>query len=680
MPMAVGGVPDIGDMSLTYMLDKLMELTLPVPNDHRQDNYCTYINIFLSAFGQERCMVVGSTKEGTRLRSEQDEGDYDYLLIGDITVPVECLIYREDLPCFVHIKGSFMADQLLKDQLVDGVYISTDLLKNLSPIAFARLKGIFDIVSGANTSHGRNTPHVAIGSSIKPGYSLTNYGGWKSEDLTVKRNPRSASDKALRKRFTERVKSSEDLQGDNNDVLTSFSTILDVIQGMKCKETSDGLIYQQFGPMLSALSGDISGLSMKRPKEDDVENAQESNPLSTADMVTEDIGGKQPKIQKSEGNITDIADIKMDTDHVEVSKHADGSSATGQGSKQKPDESDRKVKVTYNRKHKKDFIPAIPLSGAPKYIEQWLQRRAEWPHPKVRQVISKSQFLVVAKPALRDEKPDVDFCLSCNPAEIILAKEMPIGHKKCLLMIKAFQRTVLEEYTEILTTFHWKTAIYWMLESTSPSSYAERSEGVLDLLKTILDFMRERLHEERLEHYFFPSNLFAGMDTDVRVELVRKLEEIYIDPVLYLRSFFYRERERANQPRTMEIAADAMTKLKKNVEEKKDETNVDVIVNALAGFSRASTSGRGSSKEKPDIPTTLLQVAETVLADEDKRRKELAPRNPNEGRPTDVSKEELMSNMTKVLYNQGADRASRKQAREELKKNALFYLSGGKFK
>ncbi|CAG2186730.1 unnamed protein product [Mytilus edulis] len=92
-------------LSLRGMIKRLIEMNKPVINDDRQNKYCSYIMRFLSYFSGERCMVAGSTQEQTRLRIRQDEGDFDYLIISAISIPVSALENREDLPCFVHING-----------------------------------------------------------------------------------------------------------------------------------------------------------------------------------------------------------------------------------------------------------------------------------------------------------------------------------------------------------------------------------------------------------------------------------------------------------------------------------------------------------------------------------------------------------------------------------------------
>ena len=117
-----------GKMTIGDMIKRLCEMNEPAVNDERQDKYCKYITIFSSHYKHgdkiEEVRLVGSTKEGLRLRVDRDEGDFDYLANSWIEVPTECLEFREDLPCFVHIKGERVLQQFDGTvTLLDGTYL-----------------------------------------------------------------------------------------------------------------------------------------------------------------------------------------------------------------------------------------------------------------------------------------------------------------------------------------------------------------------------------------------------------------------------------------------------------------------------------------------------------------------------------------------------------------------------
>jgi hypothetical protein len=67
--------------------------------------------------------------------------------------------------------------------------------------------------------------------------------------------------------------------------------------------------------------------------------------------------------------------------------------------------------------------------------------------------------------------------------------------KSVMLIIKAFQKTILlEEYSEELTTFHWKTAIYWESECVDHSLLETRTEdNIINFLHKVLERMMSSL-------------------------------------------------------------------------------------------------------------------------------------------------------------------------------------------
>ncbi|CAG2250216.1 unnamed protein product [Mytilus edulis] len=156
-----------------------------VPNDVRQRRYCKYITNFASHFGKEKCMVVGSTTEGTRLRSNINEGDFDYLIISGVSIPVDALEHREDLPCFVHIRGDKFQHSF-SHNLVDGKYLPSRILKEVDRDAFKIMRGLFHVLTIPRVTKGRQTLHAEFNRDAKPGMCTEHYAGFEvvGDDLT----------------------------------------------------------------------------------------------------------------------------------------------------------------------------------------------------------------------------------------------------------------------------------------------------------------------------------------------------------------------------------------------------------------------------------------------------------------------------------------------------------------
>ncbi|CAG2229385.1 unnamed protein product [Mytilus edulis] len=201
-------------------------------------------------------------------------------------------------------------------------------------------------------------------------------------------------------------------------------------------------------------------------------------------------------------------------------------------------EADDKVLIQYSYKTSKDFIPVFPLKGKPKYLDEWQNRKRNWPPTNVVTDIYNSEFFVVAKPALVEPSKDIDFCLACNIGEIKLAKAMTQLQRNVILIIKALQKSSLRDYTEILTTFHWKTVVYWVSEKTESHILENRTEEtILIFLQNILAYMVDCLRENALQHYFVPSNLFADKHEDEIYDIVSKIAEIQENPIGICRFF-----------------------------------------------------------------------------------------------------------------------------------------------
>lgn len=98
-------------------------------------------------FGNQRVILTGSTVKGLRLQSLKDEGDYDYLIISGITIPIDALEQRMDLDCFVHIRSDKLKTSFSKGMVVDEKYLLSKVLKE-----FEVTKESFPISSVLNLS------------------------------------------------------------------------------------------------------------------------------------------------------------------------------------------------------------------------------------------------------------------------------------------------------------------------------------------------------------------------------------------------------------------------------------------------------------------------------------------------------------------------------------------------
>ncbi|CAC5390440.1 unnamed protein product [Mytilus coruscus] len=141
------------------------------------------------------------------------------------------------------------------------------------------------------------------------------------------------------------------------------------------------------------------------------------------------------------------------------------------------------VILKYKSKSSKNFIPAFPLSGKPRFLDEWKHRKRVWPLEHVVDDIYNSEFFVVGNPALTKQERKKDFCLAYNNGEIKLARAMNSVQKKVVLILKAIKKSVLQDYSEILTMFHWKTAVYWNSETLNSLLLEDTEDNTIDEVK-----------------------------------------------------------------------------------------------------------------------------------------------------------------------------------------------------
>ncbi|XP_076109073.1 uncharacterized protein LOC143077151 [Mytilus galloprovincialis] len=538
---------DKPELSLQEMIERLIEMNKPAINDDRQNKYCSYIMRLLSYFSGERCMVAGSTQEQTRLRIRQDEGDFDYLIISAISIPVSALEYRDDLPCFVHINGLQLVDKLPTVQLIDGRYLPSNLLSEIRPEAFKHMRDFHKLLSNFRRTRGRNSLHVAIDHNIKPGKTLVSYRDVDCPVLDlkyVKSNTKLISDK-LKQSIDQQI---FDRKYDLMSPLKKGAHLVNAFKKADIKSDSEGSIFlQTYGSIIDALSFETA----------------ENNQNETDTCPNEEFyrNKKQSMSRKTKFN-----NIDYDANGEEFDKGD--------------------VILKYKSKSSKDFIPAFPLAGKPRFLDEWKQRKRVWPPEHVVNDIYNSEFFVVAKPALTKRERNKDFCLAYNNAEIKLARAMTSVQKKVVLILKAIKKSLLQDYSEILTTFHWKTAVYWNSETLSSLLLVDTEDNVLKLLIKVLDYMINCLRSRELQHFFIPSNLFAGMNENISFEIANKISEVQENPIKALNTFF--AGQTFDEVKYEKIPAEKVAEFRKAYNDPSESSNIDILIDILKRFSSES--------------------------------------------------------------------------------------------
>lgn len=531
----------------------LEEQSKSVTNDARQRRYCKYITEFASHFGNERCYVVGSTIEKTRLRSHKDEGDYDYLIISEIPIPLEALEHRKDLPCFVHICNDKLKTPFSGDLVLDGKYLHSRVLKHLDKEAFKITRGLFQVLT---TPKGRHTKHVEINREAKPGTSQQRFAGWQmvgeNTDVLYQRQVNPTTYFEDTKRYFHSIVEASHMSSNMKGLLCNLFNMIG--ETIETDEDAIASLFQTFGGMMEAASTSDNLSPPKKQKQHQAEEDEQCN----------------------------------------------------------ADSNEREFFVRFNYKSSKDFIPAFALEGKLKCLHEWKQRmitRKEpcWPEPDTIEKIFNSEVYVVAKPAIVNPTTSKDFCLGFNQAELILAESLSPDQKLCMLLLKSLQKGFLGCHSQTLTTFHWKTAFYRMCEQTDPSLF-DRKSTILLALNSVLSYMAECLENRYLQHYFIESNLIAHITTTEANEIRSKIREIIKDPEEALQVYF--EKKESEKTQTEKLSKGDLDQLKQHGTKSAKKDHTDKILTMLSQFQTASES------DDSKLTKALLDTIYLVLEEE----------------------------------------------------------------
>lgn len=455
----------------------LEDQSKPVPNDDRQERYCKYITKFASHFGNERVILTGSTIKGLRLRSHKDEGDFDYLIISGIAIPVDALEQRDDLPCFVHIRADKLKTSFSGSLIVDGKYLHSKVLKEfeVTKEGFPITSGLKPILTAPKISKGRHSKHLEINLQAKPGTSQVHYSIRKSDDL----DPEILS-----------VIDEEDDAGNFQSAVRSSNISTD-IKDILCNLVSTLVGAVTIDTTLSMLFQTLSGLIKSATSSENY--MPPSKRICTRESDTDSDSGKVyrvPYLYKSSKDFIAAFPLQGKLPCLEKWKH-----------------------------------------------RMMSRKNLLWPELDTIENIYNAEVYVVAKPAIVKPNPSKDFCLGFNQAEHILAKSFSPDQRLCLLLLKSLQKGFLECYSDTLTTFHWNNAFYHKCGEIDPELF-DRDSTILVALGDVLTYMAECLEKGCLQHYFIESNLLAHIPQEKAREIAAKIREILQDPEQTLQVYF----------------------------------------------------------------------------------------------------------------------------------------------
>ena len=585
-------------------VERILKQARQSTNDKRFASYVRYVNEFLKFFGTEKCFLVGSCAEVTKLTWSKDDGDADFLMVsGKLTVPVEEIESRPDNPNFVWIRGEHLdIDQTLKEDLIEGnggkKYLPASVLRDVDPRLFTFIRGILKVISVTSDNFpmfGTRDRRTTTGATSKVGLERTNF-----RKLTIVDKEKIPQ---LRKYFTPKTLSPRK-------------------SSQKEKQLSEGYHFESLrkGFELLALFS-VGGPTPER-------HSQFDHFIDVVKLLLDRWKDEREPlaIMPAEGTCSE-------------DESADCAHNTGETSDREVNEMERKgwenvvnysdmpsdVKATYKEKFMTDFVPAIRIEGKLKCMEDWYHRDSNWPSKTLKDEIYNSDCYVIAKtpPFEEDQR---NFCLAFNHAELKLAKSWTSTQRKCYLLLKAYHKGIFVKTMEKiptkqpLKTFHLKTVFYWVLENTGDTSMWW-DENLIEALRNVLMYLQDSLKDKRLSHYFTGANLFLGFETEICSALVANIDEILERPVACLQSFFDLE----NQGDIEVILSDDQVKCL--IDMSRDggiENEANVIEDCMEDFMRGFEDAPKDENGEVPLKQAMDHVMQVMLEEKAKQRLEKA--------------------------------------------------------
>lgn len=230
-----------------------------------------------------------------------------------------------------------------------------------------------------------------------------------------------------------------------------------------------------------------------------------------------------------------------------------------------------------------------------------MKSESYWPSREAIDRIYESEYYVIAKPAIVNPDVRKDFCIGFNNAEMILSSTFSDGQRLCFILLKSLQKGYLKEFSERLTSYHWKTAFYYTLETTELEMFASHS-GIFIALEKVLNYMVTCLEQRFLCHYFINSNLIAHLLEEECRQIISAIQAIISDPGKALDVYFFHEKDDGKL--VDQISNDQIEDLRHQEGDSSRKTHAEAIVSLVSRL-----TGNDSSKFVAAIVDTLAVVA-----------------------------------------------------------------------
>ena len=183
-----------------------------------------------------------------------------------------------------------------------------------------------------------------------------------------------------------------------------------------------------------------------------------------------------------------------------------------------------------------DRVPAIECTGWPTNAYEWkIRQPRNWPSADVVENITSSGFMIVPKPS--DLSGDIrkEWRLSFSNSEAELFKWFTEEQSKVYYLLRSlYARHFKEKLRGVLTSYHFKTVMFWTLEEEDPGLWSEESTLNLSLrvLKKLLRFIQDGF----CPHFFIRNHNLCYKTSKVALEEAATEISLFLrDPLVAFR-------------------------------------------------------------------------------------------------------------------------------------------------
>ena len=181
-----------------------------------------------------------------------------------------------------------------------------------------------------------------------------------------------------------------------------------------------------------------------------------------------------------------------------------------------------------------DLVPGIACEGFPLIAKSWVARVAgkDWPPEDVVEKILKAGFQLVPKSSkAADNDTETSFRLSFNTAEELLALSLTKFQRECYRVLKMYYYEILKRDPKVLTTYHLKTVLFWVIESSSADIWIDHNRAHCCMI--LLKHLKDCLTTGNLQHYFIPNgNLLKYLDKEELKKDMDNLTKLFDNPTI----------------------------------------------------------------------------------------------------------------------------------------------------